>query len=192
VVASRRPDLIRTLTLISPAVPDLRPKGGGDALMPLLLIPGVGTRTLARLDRGASEARARAIVKLCFAHPERVPPNRMAEAIADIETRRGTPWAHDALLGSFRGLVRTYLARGQASPWRAMERITAPTLVIWGDRDRVIPPAHAQLANQAIPHAQVAIIEGTGHVPQLEAPERFTELVLRFLAEAWPPEPDEG
>jgi pimeloyl-ACP methyl ester carboxylesterase len=183
-VAARRPDLIRTLTLISPAVPDLRPKSGGDALLPLLLLPGVGPRALARLDRGASEARARAVVKLCFAHPERVPANRMAEAIAEIETRRGMAWAHDALLGSLRGLVRTYLTRGQASPWRAMERITAPTLVIWGELDKLVDVANAPRTARAIPDATLLVLPDVGHTAQLEDPSVTARAILALRERA--------
>src|SRR6185503_18160817 len=49
-VAAFRPDLVRTLTLISPAVPDLRPRKGSDLLLPLLLVPGLGARALARAE----------------------------------------------------------------------------------------------------------------------------------------------
>jgi pimeloyl-ACP methyl ester carboxylesterase len=183
-VASSRPDLIRTLTLISPAVPDLKPKSGGDALLPLLLIPGIGSRALARLDRGSAEVRARAIINLCFAHPERVPANRMAESIAEVEARRGMPWAHDAMLSSLRGLVRTYLTAGQASPWRAMQRITAPSLVIWGELDKLVDVANAPRTARTIPDATLLVLPDIGHTAQLEDPAVTARAILALRERA--------
>jgi len=185
VVAAERADLVRTLTLISPAVPDIRPKAGGDLLIPLLLLPGVGTRALSRLDRTTSEARARALIKLCFAHPERVPPNRLAEAIEEIEVRRATPWAHDALLASLRGLVKTYLARGARSPWRLMARITAPTLVIWGELDRLVDVSRAPRTARTIPDATLLVLPDVGHTAQLEDPLITARAILGLQERAY-------
>jgi pimeloyl-ACP methyl ester carboxylesterase len=183
-VASSRPDLVRTLTLISPAVPDLKPKSAGDPLLPLLLIPGIGTRALARLDRGSAEARAKAIIKLCFAHPERVPANRMAESIAEVEVRRGMPWAHDAMLRSLRGLVRTFLTPGQASPWRALERITAPSLVIWGELDKLVDVSNAPRTARTIPDATLLVLPDVGHTAQLEDPSVTARAILALRERA--------
>ena len=59
--------------------------------------------------------------------------------------------------------------------------ITAPTLILWGRRDRIIPVSHAERAHQAIPGSQVVLFDDCGHCPQLEVPELFTESVLGFL-----------
>jgi pimeloyl-ACP methyl ester carboxylesterase len=183
-VASTRPDLVRTLTLISPAVPDLRPKSGGDALLPLLLIPGIGSRAMARLDRGSPHARAKAIISLCFAHPERVPANRIAESVAEIEARRGMPWAHEAFLSSLRGLVRSYLARGPASPWSALTRITAPSLVVWGEVDKLVDLSNAPRTARAIPDATLLVLPDVGHTAQLEDPSVTARAILALRERA--------
>jgi len=60
--------------------------------------------------------------------------------------------------------------------------ITAPTLVVWGRQDRIIPVAHAQIAMDKIPGARLEIFDRCGHMPQLEHPEEFNKLVLEFLA----------
>lgn len=79
-VAAERPDLVRTLTLISPALPSLSPRRLSDPRLPLLLLPGIGgviTRRLADVD---PEQRARAVIELCFvpcgAHLPRCPAAR--------------------------------------------------------------------------------------------------------------------
>ncbi|MBS1848062.1 MAG: alpha/beta fold hydrolase, partial [Actinobacteria bacterium] len=61
-----------------------------------------------------------------------------------------------------------------------------PTMVIWGDADHIIPVAHADHARDAMPHARVEILEGIGHFPQVEAPDRVIGLLEDFLATTEP------
>lgn len=58
--------------------------------------------------------------------------------------------------------------------------ISAPTLVIWGQQDRVLPVAHAQVAKR-MPNACLQIFNFCGHWPQVEQPEKFNTLTLEFL-----------
>ncbi len=183
-VAATRPDLVRSLTLVSPAVPDLRPRRGSDALLPLLLVPGVGSRVLARLDGTPPEQRARALINLCFAHPERVPANRLAEAAADVEIRRGYPWSGVALMKSFRGLVRSYLQTGTRSAWHALGQIEAPSLVIWGALDRLVDVSNAPRVAATMPDASLLVLADTGHTAQLEDPTSTARAILALLSRA--------
>jgi pimeloyl-ACP methyl ester carboxylesterase len=57
-----------------------------------------------------------------------------------------------------------------------------PTLIVWGDRDGIIPVDHAIAAHDAIPSSRLEIIEGAGHFPHVEAPARFNEILLDFLS----------
>jgi pimeloyl-ACP methyl ester carboxylesterase len=177
-VAATRPDLVRTLTLVSPAVPDLRPRGGGDVLLPLVMVPRLGSWMLGKLDQGTPERRARAIIELCFAHPERVPANRLAEAAEDVRVRRDMPWAHDAMISSLRGLVGTYLAPGAKSPWQSMAAINAPTTVIWGELDRLVDVSNAPRVAATIPDAALLVLPDIGHVAQLEDPTVTARAIL--------------
>jgi pimeloyl-ACP methyl ester carboxylesterase len=61
-----------------------------------------------------------------------------------------------------------------------------PVLIIWGARDPMIPAHHGEQAHAAIPNSRLEIINGVGHVPQLEVPGRFVALLERFLAESEP------
>jgi pimeloyl-ACP methyl ester carboxylesterase len=56
-----------------------------------------------------------------------------------------------------------------------------PTLIIWGDRDDIIPLSHAYVAHEAIPGSRLVIIEGVGHFPQVEAPEQFVTALVDFV-----------
>jgi pimeloyl-ACP methyl ester carboxylesterase len=57
-----------------------------------------------------------------------------------------------------------------------------PTLIVWGDRDGIIPVAHGIAAHEAIPSSRLEIIEGVGHFPHVEAPARFNEVLLDFVS----------
>lgn len=63
-------------------------------------------------------------------------------------------------------------------------RITTPTLLVWGQDDRLIPPAIGQLWAEKIPHARFVTIPACGHSIQREQPGALSELVLEFLAES--------
>ena len=56
-----------------------------------------------------------------------------------------------------------------------------PTLIVWGDRDDIIPVSHAYSAHEAVPGSRLVIIEGVGHFPQIEAPRRFVEALVDFI-----------
>jgi len=61
-------------------------------------------------------------------------------------------------------------------------KITCPTLIIWGQQDRIIPVAHAQVAKDKIPNTELHLLDSCGHGPHFEHPEEFNRLVLEFLA----------
>jgi pimeloyl-ACP methyl ester carboxylesterase len=65
-----------------------------------------------------------------------------------------------------------------------------PTLIVWGARDRLVPAHHADHAHREIPGSRLEVFEGAGHLPQLEEPSRFVEVLERFLQETEPAEFD--
>jgi pimeloyl-ACP methyl ester carboxylesterase len=60
-------------------------------------------------------------------------------------------------------------------------RIRVPTMLLWGEDDKIIPPAYAHAFNKAIPNSEIAFIKQCGHLPIVERPEAFVEHVVRFL-----------
>ena len=64
---------------------------------------------------------------------------------------------------------------------KRMHRIAAPTLIIWGEHDRLISPVYAQEFADRIADSRVEIIRGAGHVPQWEQLDAVRPLVLDFL-----------
>lgn len=67
---------------------------------------------------------------------------------------------------------------------------SVPVQLIWGARDSVIPATHAHLAHAAMPGSQLEIFENSGHFPFHDDPERFVELVERFIDSTEPAEYD--
>ena len=67
----------------------------------------------------------------------------------------------------------------------AMDRLylaaRVPTLIVWGDQDRIIPVAHAQRAHEAIPSSRLEVMEGVGHSPHVQDPTRFVAILMDFL-----------
>jgi pimeloyl-ACP methyl ester carboxylesterase len=57
-----------------------------------------------------------------------------------------------------------------------------PTLIVWGERDRIIPVEHGRAAHRAIASSRLEIMSGVGHFPHVEAPDRFAEVLGDFLA----------
>ena len=68
---------------------------------------------------------------------------------------------------------------------------SVPVQLIWGSRDSVIPVSHARLAHAAMPGSQLEIFEGSGHFPFHDDPDRFVEIVERFIDATQPAEYDQ-
>lgn len=62
-----------------------------------------------------------------------------------------------------------------------LEKITAPTLLVWGEQDRMIPVSNAQDYLKVMPNAELVTFADVGHVPQEEAPEMSLKPVTAFL-----------
>jgi pimeloyl-ACP methyl ester carboxylesterase len=95
------------------------------------------------------------------------------------------PTTRTAFIATVRAVIDQ---RGQTVS--AMERLylahAMPTMLIWGEKDRIIPVSHARDAHQEMPGSRLEIIPGAGHSVQLEKPERVSELMLDFLATTTP------
>lgn len=61
--------------------------------------------------------------------------------------------------------------------------ISSRVLLVWGDRDRLVFHRGADLVLSAVPGSRLELLPGVGHCPQVEAPDRFVELLLEFDAE---------
>jgi pimeloyl-ACP methyl ester carboxylesterase len=184
VAAARRPDLVASLTLVSPAMPVYRvPQAFGRALL-LLLLPGVATLAERRLAGVTPEQSVRGMLQMCFGEPARVPRERLDAAVAEARERASLAHANRSLARSMRGLITSYLRVGRANAWRLARTLRVPTLVVWGDRDRLVDPRLAPRLAAVVRGARLLVLETVGHVAMLEAPEETARAVLALLEDA--------
>lgn len=98
----------------------------------------------------------------------------------------------DALFARYRdmmlapGVRRAMLARmarqQRVDPAPFLARIAAPTLLLWGGQDAMVPAANAADYERLIPDCRAVVLDGVGHVPMEEAPERSLAPVIAFLS----------
>jgi len=139
---------------------------GPKGLLDLPVLP----RLLSRLTPRSLIRRS---VRDVYGDPSRVPPE-LVDRYHDLVRRAGNRDAH------------LELVRRDANPDHRhgeLDRLTVPTLVLWGEEDGWIPPWFAAKFGDAIPDAEVLRYDGLGHAPMEEAPERTAADVRRFLAE---------
>jgi pimeloyl-ACP methyl ester carboxylesterase len=171
-VAAARPDLVRTLTLISPALPDLRPRMNL-LRFSLTAMPGVGPK-LADKVRAAlpPERRVADVIASCFGDPALYPPQRFAQEVDELTRRDTLDYATAVLVGSVRALACETLRAGSGTAWRDAARVTVPSLVIYGARDRLVDARAAGRAAHAFADARVVVLPRIGHVAQMERPDQ--------------------
>lgn len=105
-----------------------------------------------------------------FAHPERLTPQRL-ELMRAMIARPGNGPALISHLEQFT----------LPEPTAQLRRITAPTLILWGSKDKVVPVDHADRLAAAIPNARRIVYEDVGHAPQEEAADRSLADLRAFL-----------
>ncbi|MGN9779645.1 alpha/beta fold hydrolase [Micromonospora sp. H33] len=83
--------------------------------------------------------------------------------------------------------------RGISPQWREellarVEKLDLPTLIVWGDRDLILPAAHLEAARARLPRARTHLFTDCGHMPQIERGEEFHRMLLDFWKEGPPAE----
>ncbi|WP_203898172.1 alpha/beta fold hydrolase [Virgisporangium aliadipatigenens] len=186
-VAGIRPDLVRTLTLISPAMPFLDPRRSAQGpVVPFALLPQAHRLVGWRMGMIPPDDMARMVLAACVGDVSRIPEQRRAEAREEIELRYTVPWYADAYVRTLRGLVtcfvRAYLP-GAGSIWQIARRISAPTLVIGGDADKLVDIRVPYQVARAVPDSRLLTLGGVGHVAMLERPTVVARAVIGMLDE---------
>ena len=182
-VAARRPDLVRTLTLVSPALPDLKVRRSV-AHFPLLALPFIGERLVRQWAlRYPVENRVAGVFETCFSDPSRLHPDRFAAEVEALRRRDGLSYEAASLVGAARTLVGETLRPAPLSLWRAAERVTAPCLVLFGQDDRLVHPRLAVRAARVFRDARVRVLPATGHLAQMERPGLVAALFREMVDE---------
>ncbi len=184
-VAGTRPDLVRTVTLVSPAMPFLDPRRSAHGRMvPLLCIPRVDRLAQRRMRAIEPAVLAQQVLEVCYADPSRVHEQRVAEAVEETRLRYDVPWYMQAYIGTLRGLVGSFLRAylpGSGSLWRIARRIGAPTLVVGGALDKLVDVRVAEQVARVVPDSRLLVLDRVGHVAQMEVPDIVARAVVALL-----------
>ena len=85
-----------------------------------------------------------------------------------------------SLVRGFRTAAKFHFPIPEHGLEKRLPRITAPTLIVWGEGDRFIAPSYGTIFRDRIPHARLEMIPRAGHLIGLEQPEPYAHLLLRF------------
>ena len=134
-----------------------------------------GWRRLAPLfaDRGRQIVARPRLRRIVFGSIVRY-PNRLDDDLL-VEQILGGLRQADAFEAALADLIRTDMRERLAT-------LAMPTMIVWGQSDRVVPVAAGLSYHRRIPHSRLEIFERTGHVPQLERPLRFNSVLEDFLS----------
>jgi pimeloyl-ACP methyl ester carboxylesterase len=139
-----------------------------------VLIDSLGAKFGARDEADIADIyalRADEVVGRTFADPAKAPDYGALDDAAAEEVARDREAA--VLYG-----WRPYMHNPSLTHW--LHRIKIPTLVLWGDQDRIVAPAYGERLAQAIPDAQFATIAAAGHYPQVEQVEQVATAIETF------------
>lgn len=120
------------------------------------------------LPRGLIEASVRSV----YGDPDKVSPE-LVDRYYELTLRAGN---REALR---RRLLQVPVGQYQAR----IAQVRVPTLILWGGRDGLIPPEHAERFQRDIPGSRLVLFDDLGHVPQEEDPARTVAVVLAFISE---------
>jgi pimeloyl-ACP methyl ester carboxylesterase/putative sterol carrier protein len=165
--SSRR---VRAMALLDPALPGLRWRY-------VLGFTRVVPTEFGRLSLPLRRRWTEMTVRRLFADPSRLPPDAVRAAAEEFIRIYADPAARLAFFASLRQIVTE-----RPGPFFAsMRRVRHPTLVLFGDRDHLVPARLGIALAEHLPNAELHFLHDIGHVPQFEATERTLELLLPFL-----------
>ncbi|GAA1379667.1 alpha/beta fold hydrolase [Pseudonocardia kongjuensis] len=173
-LSTRAPDRVATLVLADPA-------GFGTEVTPALRVLGVpllGRFLLGRMDERAIRRTERSL----FVDPALVTDERVARAM-EIAARPEFAQTFLEMITEL-GTVRGVRAGWRSALLAAAAKAPKPTLVVWGERDLILPVSQLRTAARALPQVTTHVFGRVGHMPQIEVPERFAALALEHIGQA--------
>ena len=189
--AADHPRWVEALILVDPAIPGVhvrRPDPTTLGVLAALTLPGLADFVIDRRARTLGPERlVKETIALVTADPSRVDAS-VVDAHVQLMRERGNLGRQSSR--AFLQAVRS-LGLRMADPrfWTRMKKVVAPTLVVHGELDRLIPVAAARELVRRMPDWSLEVIEGVGHVPMMETPDLFLKVVNQWLTYRIAPEP---
>ncbi|MGW6280736.1 alpha/beta fold hydrolase [Kribbella sp. NPDC055071] len=180
-LAAQRPDLVASLTLISPALP--HPRLSPSALwFAALATPRIGPAVLERSRRVSFDRRFQASLSMVFGDPRSLPPEVRAAYEAELRRRDTDPWVGQVMVEGAKSLLRSSLTPPRRSLWTDAAKVQCPVLLIYGGRDRLVDPRIRMKAQRTFPNARSLYLPRSGHVAQMEHPEQVERAFRQLIS----------
>lgn len=119
----------------------------------------------------------RALVASIFHKPRPIDP----EVARELRRARNEFTTRMKVVKAIRSGINLFGARKETLILDQLRGLKVPLLIVWGEKDHVLPVSHARNAAKKLPNAVVYIMRDCGHWPHMENPEEFNQLVMRFL-----------
>lgn len=132
-----------------------------------------------RLNVGNAERIVRLGLRLTTVHPERIDPDLVQAHVDLLVEQAQTPDSATAFLEAARSLMR--LGQNPERGLLLLEDVKCPVIAIHGRRDRLVPASFAWAGTEAHPEWAIRVLPDVGHVPQMEAPDRWISAVEGWL-----------
>ena len=179
--AAREPGRVAQLVLVSPALTAARRdmtqlNSQTFTQFAPFLLQGLGGMLLKRAyTRLTPEQLYDQAAEYLHGDPARVSPEIAAVILENVQFGRDTAWRLPSFAVAANSVVRAVTTRRQLE--RAVEAVATPTLVVWGDRDKLIGRPVIDRVQHLRPDWRIEVLEGVGHVAMLEVPDRYLEVV---------------
>jgi pimeloyl-ACP methyl ester carboxylesterase len=164
----------------------------------VLVAPGGFGREVSLLLRAASVPGSGRVLALAAARPLVQAGTLLTAALGRLGLRVNTdleevgrayalladPAARKAFVSTLRSVVDH---EGQRVDLREGAEVAGRfrSLIVWGERDRIVPARHGKAVHELVPHTYLSVFKGAGHFPHRDDPERFVQVVDEFLAREW-------
>lgn len=182
--AAANPAAVHSMVLVNPALP-LADAGAVNVFtmqrLFVPLIPGVGEAAMSRYyARATPEQQLDQTLAAVTANPAGLPTHGRELNLEMIRLRKEMDWAVRSFLQASRSIAAVLVRRTAFR--KTLAAVECPVLLIHGQEDSIVSPASARWAIEQRPDWRLELLEGVGHVPQLEAPDVFGDLVEDFLS----------
>ncbi|HEY1421496.1 MAG TPA: alpha/beta hydrolase [Candidatus Dormibacteraeota bacterium] len=182
--AATHPQSVSAMVLVDPAIPGVavqRPQPALLGVVAALSIPGLAQSLLDRRVRTlGAEGLVRQALSLVCADPSRLDPALVEAHVQLTREREHLGRQNDrAFLQATRSIG---LRMADPRFWARVARVSAPTLVVHGSLDRLIPLAAARNLVRRKPAWHLEVLDGVGHVPMMEIPDLFLDALMGWSA----------
>jgi pimeloyl-ACP methyl ester carboxylesterase len=170
-LAAASPRRIEALALLAPSIPGFRWRY-------LVGFARVVPSEFGAIPFPLRERWTRIVIRRLLAAPGRLSPEAYSAAAHEFIRIYRSSAARMAFFSTLRHIV----TESPGPFFQSLQRVKQPVLLVFGDRDRLVPARLGTRLARELPHAEAVLLRGVGHVPQFEDPEQTLQALTSFLS----------